>query len=71
MQKARMQEMHERVSIFKECMPGMRGQHQDWTWWHEEGRRDILVRMIKREYIISQEFLNKKLYHSYSNVLLS
>ena len=43
MQETRMQEMHERLSVFKECVLGMRSQHQDGAWWHEERRRDILV----------------------------
>jgi len=37
-----MQEMHERLSIFKECMPRMRGKHQDRAWWHEKRRRNLL-----------------------------
>jgi len=43
MQKACLQELHKRLSLFKKRMLGMCGQHQDRTWRYEERRRDLLA----------------------------
>lgn len=42
MQKASVQEMHERFPVLRECVFRMRGKHQDWAWRYEKGRRHFL-----------------------------